>query len=60
MVGMAVGMGNSWAAIRAILIGIIPHKVIVLASLGAQYIHAKLPLNRAVISSFRTNVKSIS
>ena len=57
MVGMAVGMGNSWAAIQAILIGIIPHKVIVLASLGAQYIHAKLPFNRAVISSFWIKIK---
>lgn len=49
MVGMAVGMGSSWDIIKGILIGIIPHKVIVLSSLGAQYIHSKLKFKIAIV-----------
>ena len=52
MVGMAVGMGSSWAIIKGILIGIIPHKVIVLSSLGAQYIHSRLPFPFAATLAF--------
>jgi zinc transporter ZupT len=49
MVGLAVGMGSSWAAIRGILMGIIPHKVIVNISLGVQYLHSKLTFKQAFI-----------
>ena len=48
MVGLAVGMGSSWAAIRGILMGIIPHKVIVNISLGVQYLHSKLNFKQAL------------
>jgi len=52
MVGLAVGMGSSWPIIKGILIGIIPHKVIVLSALGAQYIHSKLQIKVAVVLAF--------
>jgi len=45
-------MGSSWAIIKGILIGIIPHKVIVLSSLGAQYIHSRLPFPFAATLAF--------
>ena len=60
MVGIAVGMGSSWYAIRGILIGIVPHKVILNLSLGVQYLHSKIePIKATIIAVIFASVMPV-